>query len=136
MEYVKSEGNQNIVSYMDDALAKFGRLLLEQGHYKEAETLEYKVLDMRSKILGVEHPDTITAMAWLAATQWHLGKYIEAEKLVIEVLAVRNRILGVEHLDTIRAMEDLGVTYHALGKYTEVGKLMSQVVDEIGRAHV
>ena len=63
MEYFKSEGNQNMVSYMDDAYSTFGRLLWEQGYSKEAEKLEMKVLDARNRILGVEHPDTITAMA-------------------------------------------------------------------------
>jgi hypothetical protein len=59
VEYLKSEGNQNTVSYMDDAYAKVGKLLWEQGYSKEAETLEIEVLDKRNKILGVEHPDTI-----------------------------------------------------------------------------
>jgi hypothetical protein len=58
------------------------------------------------RILGVEHPDTITAMANLAATYQNLGKYTEAEKLKIHVLDTRNRILGVEHPDTITAMAD------------------------------
>ena len=83
MEYLKLEGNQNIVSYMDDAFAKFGRLLREQGYFKEAETLENKVVDKRSKILGVEHPDTIIAMEYQAITCRQLGKYIDAEKLEI-----------------------------------------------------
>jgi tetratricopeptide (TPR) repeat protein len=129
MEYLKSEDNQNIVSYMDDAFAKFGRLLREQGHFKEAETLEDKVLDMRSEFLGVEHPHTITAMEGLAITHRHIGKYIEAEKLEIQVVEARKRILGVEHPDTIRAMEGLSVTYYRLGKYTESGKLDIQVLD-------
>jgi tetratricopeptide (TPR) repeat protein len=109
MEYFKSEGNQNIISYMDDAYAKFGRLLWEQGYSKEAEIFNIKVLDERKKILGVEHPDTISAMGNLAQTYQHLGKYIEAEKLEIQVLDARNRILGVEHPDTILAMAQ---TYH------------------------
>ena len=129
MEYFKSEGNQNIISYMDDAYAKFGRLLREQGYSKEAETLEIEVLDKRDKILGVEHPDTIFAMANLASTYHSLGKYMEAEQLEIPILDVRKRILGVEHPDTIRAMANLAVTYSSMGKYTEAEKLEIQVLD-------
>ena len=73
MEYSKSEGNQNIISYMDDAYAKFGWLLREQGYSKEAETLQIEVLEKRNKILGVEHPDTIFAMESLAFTSGDLG---------------------------------------------------------------
>ncbi|KIJ91491.1 hypothetical protein K443DRAFT_114957 [Laccaria amethystina LaAM-08-1] len=133
MEYFKSKDNQDIVSYMDDAYAKFGRLLGEQGYSKEAELLHIKVLDERNKILGVEHPDTINAMASLAATYRNLGKYTEAEKLEIQVLDARNRILGVEHPDTIGAMANLAVTYWNLGKYTEAEKLEIQVLDARNR---
>ena len=126
MEYFKSEGN---ISYMDDAYAKFGRLLREQGYSKEAESLEIKVLDRRSKMLGVEHPDTISAMGSLAHSYRDLGKYTEAGKLEIQVLDARKRILGVEHPDTIRAMANLASSYSDLGKYTEAKKLEIQVLD-------
>ena len=74
----------------------------------------------------MEHPDTITAMAQLAATYQCLGKYTKAEKLQIQVLDARNRILGVEHPHTINAMGHLAVTYQNLGKYTKAEKLAVQ----------
>jgi tetratricopeptide (TPR) repeat protein len=117
VEYLKSEDDENTVSYMDDAYVKFGRLLWQQGYSREAETLEIEVLDARHRILGVEHPDTINAMANLALTYGNLGKYTEAEKLEMQVLDARNRILGVEHPDTINAMANLALTYGNLGKY-------------------
>ena len=40
-------------------------------------------------ILGVEHPDTIRAMANLAATYRELDKHIQAHKLEIQVKAAR-----------------------------------------------
>ena len=127
MEYFKSEDNQNIVSYMDDAYAKFGRLLREQGYSREAENLQIKVLDTRNKILGVEHPDTIHAMGNLASTYYKCEKYIEAEKLDIQVLDATNRIFGVEHPKTIIAMEYLASAYYKLAKYMEAEKLEIQV---------
>ena len=133
MEHSKSESNENGVSYLDDAYDKFGTLLHEQGYFKEAKTLDNKVLDTRNRILGVEHLDTIRAMENLAATYQNLGKYMEAEKLQLQVLDARNRILGVEHLDTINAMASLAVTYQYLGKYTEAEKLQIQVLDERSR---
>jgi hypothetical protein len=133
VEYWKSEGNQNTVSYMDDAYVKVGRLLWEQGYSKEAETLEIEVLDKRNKILGVEHPDTIFAMANLASTYRNLGKYTEAEKLEMQVLDASDRILGVEHPDTIFAMANLASTYQNLGKYTEAEKLEMQVLNASNR---
>jgi len=133
MGYFTSEGNQNIVSYMDDAYAKFGRLLKEQGYAREAEHLQIKVLDTRNKILGVEHPDTIHAMENLASTYYKCGKYIEAEKLDIQVLDATNRIFGVEHPKTIIAMEYLASAYYKLAKYTEAEELEVQVLDARNR---
>ena len=129
IEHSKSESGQNIVGYLDDAYVKFGDLLWKQGYPKEAETLQIEVLDTRSRILGVKHPDTIHAMGNLAKTFESLGKYGEAEKLEIQVLDGMTRILGVEHPDTIRAMANLGATYYSLGKYTEAEKLDIQVLD-------
>ena len=58
----------------------------------------------------MEHPDTIRAMANLAATYHELGQYTEAEKLDLQVLDASNRILGVEHPDTIGVMANLALT--------------------------
>jgi tetratricopeptide (TPR) repeat protein len=133
MKHSRSESNENGVSYLDDAYDKFGMLLQEQGYFKEAEMLENKVVDTRNRILGVEHPDTIRAMANLAAIYQHLGKYTEAEELQIQVLDARNRILGVEHRDTINAMANLASTYQHLGKYTEAEQLEIHVLDARNR---
>ncbi|KIJ97496.1 hypothetical protein K443DRAFT_105574 [Laccaria amethystina LaAM-08-1] len=133
MEYSRSESNQNIIGYLDDAYDKFGELLQKQGYAKEAEILQIKVLDARSEIFGEDHLDTIRAMASLASTNQDLGKYIEAEKLEMQVLDARNRSLGVEHQDTINAMANLAQTYACLGKYTEAEKLEIQVLDARNR---
>ncbi|KIK00791.1 hypothetical protein K443DRAFT_99692 [Laccaria amethystina LaAM-08-1] len=133
MEYFKSEGNQNIISYTDDAYEKFGWLLRVQGYSKEAEALQTEVLDKRNKILGAEHPHTIFAMASLASTNGNLGKYTEAEKLELQVLDKRNRIFGMEHPDTILAMADLAATYKNLGKYNDAEKLEIQVLEKRNR---
>ena len=69
-----------------------------------------QVLGARNRILGVEQPDTINAMANLAATYRNLGKYTEAEKLQVQVLDASNRILRVEHPDTISAMKNQGLS--------------------------
>ena len=74
MEHSGLGGDENGISYLDDAYDKFGLLLREQGYFQEAETLENKVLDIRNRLLGVEHLDTIKGMAHLAARYYYLGK--------------------------------------------------------------
>ena len=133
MEYSRLENNQNIIGYLDDAYAKFGNLLQEQGYPQEAENLKAKVLNTRNRTLGGEHPESIAAMTNLATTNRDLGKYIEAERLEIQVLDASNRILGVEHPDTINAMAHLAATSQKMGKYTEAEKLKMQVLDASNR---
>ena len=129
LEHHRSESDKNDVTYLDDAHAKCGRLLREQGYSREAEKLEIQVLDARTRILGVEHLKTINAMNNLAATYQYLGKYTEAEKLQIQVLDASTRILGVEHPDTITDMSHLAATYQNLGKYIEAEKLQIYVLN-------
>ena len=71
-----------------------------QGRYAEAEQLCREVLADRRRVLGDDHPDTLTSpatLAWLAARR---GRHAEAEALYRQVLADRNRVLGASHPDT------------------------------------
>ena len=78
----------------------YGRL----GKYADAEKLQIKVLDMRNRLLGEAHPDTISSMGDLAAIYGGLEKYVDAEKLPVKVLDMRNILLGEEHPHTIDGM--------------------------------
>jgi tetratricopeptide (TPR) repeat protein len=92
-----------------------GHVLWKEGRWKEAEELQVKVMEARSRVLGVEHPDTLRATASLASTYREQGRWKEAEELEVEVLEARSRVLGEEHPDTLNAMANLGVTYSMQG---------------------
>ncbi|KIJ97535.1 hypothetical protein K443DRAFT_9810 [Laccaria amethystina LaAM-08-1] len=85
-----------------------------------------EVLDARNRILGVEHPDTITAMENLATMYGNLEKHAEAEKLEIQVLNARNKIIEVKHPGTIMAIANLAATCRNLGKHTGGEELQIQ----------
>ena len=70
-----------------------------QGRWNEAEQLEIQVLDLRTKLLGPEHPDTLTSMGNLAGTYRYQGRWNEAEELQIQVMDMRKTLLGAEHPD-------------------------------------
>jgi len=69
-----------------------------------------EVLEKRQRILGDEHPDTISAISNLAITLGDQGKLEEAAAMRREVLEKRQRILGDEHPDTISTMSNLANT--------------------------
>ena len=49
-------------------------------------------MDMRKKLLGEEHPHTLTSMANLASTYQNQGRWNEAEKLELEIMKLKMRI--------------------------------------------
>ena len=57
-------------------------------------------MEIRKKVLGPEHPDTLGSMYNLACTWKHQGRDIEAIKLMEECVHLRIRILGANHPDT------------------------------------
>ena len=97
--------------------------------YEDTEKLQIQVLDMRNRLLGEEHPDTISAMSNLAVTCKSLEKYADEEKLEIDVLNLGNRLHGEEHADTITAMNNLVVTYQNSGQYADAENLQTQLLD-------
>jgi putative hemolysin len=68
-------------------------------------------MDMRKKLLGAEHPDTLTSMANLASTYGNQGRWNEAEQLEVQVMDMRKKLLGAEHPDTLTSMANLANTY-------------------------
>ena len=72
--------------YYDDKWTNFALVLGENGDLENAEQLQVHVMDMRKKLLGAEHPDTLISMANLASTYKDQGRWIEAEQLEVQVM--------------------------------------------------
>jgi tetratricopeptide (TPR) repeat protein len=133
MQQSITDKHQKNDQYFDDTHEKFGWLLREQGYSTEAQELDVQVLDARERVLGIEHIDTMRAMANIARNYADLGDYNEAEKLEKQILDTMNRILGVEHPDTISVMANLAATYADLENYTEAVKLQKEVLNARNR---
>lgn len=86
-------------------------------------------MDGMTKILGRDHPDTLTAMLNLGRTLMHRCRPKDAEKLLIEVFDTRKKLLGPEHADTLTALAQLGMTCHALGRFKEAEEILGNVVE-------
>jgi hypothetical protein len=82
------------------------------------------VMETRKRVLGQEHPDTLTSMANLASTYWDRGRRKEAEDLEVQVIETRKRVLGQEHPDTLTSMANLASTYWDQGRWKEAEDLV------------
>ncbi|WZH42130.1 uncharacterized protein QYS62_003120 [Fusarium acuminatum] len=87
-----------------------------EGRWKEAEELQVDVVEIRRRVLGEEHPDTLKGMNNLASTYWNQGRWKEAEELGVDVMEIMKRVLGEEHPDTLKGMNNLASTYWNQGR--------------------
>jgi hypothetical protein len=78
------------------------------------------------RVLGDEHPDTLTSMANLASTYTNQGRWKEAEELFVQVMETRKRVLGEEHPDTLSNMNNLAFTWKEHGRDAEAIELMEK----------
>src|SRR5947208_523168 len=74
------------------------------------------VIEVRTHVLGSEHPDTLRSRNSLAHALWKGGKYSEAETDFRELIKREEKILGLEHTDTLASRNGLANTLLARGK--------------------
>jgi tetratricopeptide (TPR) repeat protein len=108
---------------------KCAMALLGDGRYNEAEELFVQVMETRKRVLGDEHPDTLTSMGNLALTYWNQGRWKDAEELEVQVIETRKRVLGDEHPDTLTSIDNLASTYRNQGRWKDAEELNVQVIE-------
>ncbi|MGA7524463.1 MAG: serine/threonine-protein kinase [Acidobacteriaceae bacterium] len=99
------------------------------GLYPRAQSLQTQSMEIRQRVLGPAHPETLESKNSLANVLAQEGHYAEAEKLNRENLDLRRRVLGPEHSDTLRSMNDLAIDLKEEGHYAEAEKLDRQTLD-------
>ena len=102
---------------------------LSQGRWKEAEELFVQVMETSRRVLGQEHPSTLTSMASLASTYWKQGHWEESKELDVQVMETRKRVLGQEHPDTLSSMANLASTFWNQGRWRGAEVLGVQVLE-------
>ncbi|KAK7193328.1 phosphorylase superfamily protein, partial [Paraphaeosphaeria sporulosa] len=70
-------------------LWKFAMCTYSDGRYNESEQAFAQVMKTRKRVLGEEHPSTLTSMANLASTYRNQGRWKEAEELEVQVMETR-----------------------------------------------
>ncbi|KAL8646144.1 MAG: hypothetical protein Q9210_006299, partial [Variospora velana] len=81
--------------------------------------MNQRALDGSERVLGKEHPDTLTSVSNLASVLQDQGKYEEAEQMSRRALDGREKVLGTEHPDTLTSVNNLGNLCTNQGKMAE-----------------
>ncbi|GAB6059856.1 tetratricopeptide repeat protein [Desulfonatronum parangueonense] len=113
--------------------ANLGGFLLENGHYAPAEPLCEWALAARERVLGLEHPDTLTSMNNLAALLFYKGEYAIAQQSLELVLDVHERVLGAKHPDTLTNMNNLAALFERKGDYEGAQLLLERALAALER---
>ena len=85
------------------------------------------MLEARTRVLGHDHPDTLTARANLAGTLQALGQLGQARTIQEQVLEASSRVLGHDHPDTLTAKGNLAT---ARPRRTDRARTMEEQVLE------
>ena len=92
-------------------------------------------METRKRVLGQEHPSTLTSMANLAMTYLRQGRRTEAKELQVEAVNQLRTTLGEDHPFTVAAIANLA-SFHeervAPAPCSEANDLMENYNDEIG----
>jgi Tetratricopeptide repeat len=82
----------------------------------------------RERVLGTDHPDTLTSRSDLANAYHGAGRNAEAIALDEQVLASFERVLGTDHPDTLASRSNLANGYREAGRNAEAFALDEQVL--------
>jgi tetratricopeptide (TPR) repeat protein len=80
------------------------------------------------RVLGPDHPDTLTSRNNLALAYRAAGRAAEAIPLYEQTLAARDRVLGPDHLNTLTSRNNLAEAYRAAGRVAEAIPLHEQTL--------
>jgi tetratricopeptide (TPR) repeat protein len=96
--------------------------LNKQGKYEEAIGIYGEVLSIRERVLGAEHPSTLTTRHNMADVLDSQGEYEEALGIYGQVLSIQERVLGAEHPSTLTTRNNMA---NALNKQGKAGRIMT-----------
>ena len=106
-----------------------GDAYLNLGLYPEAQANLERALDLRRRVLGNSHLETLRTMNRLGFVFAKSGQFPKADQLLREAVASGRRTLGPEHPQTLACMLNLASNLMNQGKYSESEALFKQVVE-------
>ena len=80
------------------------------------------------RVLGSDHPDTLTSRDNLASAYWEAGRATDAIPLHQQTLTDRERLLGPDHPDTLSSQGNLATDYLTAGRATDAIPLHEQTL--------
>ncbi|KAJ4854222.1 tetratricopeptide repeat domain-containing protein [Trichoderma breve] len=99
-----------------------------KGRWKKAMDTQVRVVPYRERILGPDHPRTLTSKSNLASIYRAQGRYTDAETTQKEVVDSYRNKFGPDHHLTLTSLNNLGSIYRLQGKLGEAETLQAQAL--------
>jgi eukaryotic-like serine/threonine-protein kinase len=106
-----------------------GDTYIDLGLYSEAQTQLERALELRRRLLGEGHLDTLKVASSLGNVYTYEGKYGEAEPLLTRALALSLSARGESDETTLELMNNLGSAYKSGGRYSLAEPLYTRAVE-------
>lgn len=98
------------------------------GRWEEAGDLHRALAADRARLLGPDHPDTLTSRYELAFTLSRAGRPADALREYTEVARARARTLGADHPDTLAARQETAYVLGQLGRHFDAHQAYTSVL--------
>src|SRR5262245_58650420 len=90
-------------------------------------------LETRRRVLGPEHPDTVSTLSDLTSMYQHSGRYAIAETYASQALAGKRSALGSEHMQTVAAAADFVLACLSQSKFAEAEPIAREALETVRR---
>lgn len=98
------------------------------GRYAEAEALFRRLLAVKEKQKGANHPDVAYVFDQIAQVYKEQKDYIGAESFLKRALEIREKALGEKDLAVSSTLTELGDLYRMAGRYAEAEAIYTRVL--------
>jgi hypothetical protein len=105
-------------AYVAWLLNEAGNYLHRRGEPGTALPSFQRAYELSCRVLGDDHPNTLTATTDLAADPRALGQYEAARQFDEDTLTRARRVLGQDHPVTFRSVTNLALDLRGLGSMT------------------
>jgi len=86
---------------------------------EKARLLGERTLEIKTRVLGPDHQDTLTSISNLSSVYRGLRNHVRADELAMRDLDACVRVLGENHPDTITSLANMGNSYRMRGMNAE-----------------
>ncbi len=99
------------------------------GLVDDAVALQTAALEIRARLLGPEHPDTLRSRHIFAGILLEAGRLDEAERIAAEAYEGRARALGPDDPETVSSHANLGLIQLRRARYAEAEAVLDDVFE-------